>query len=105
MTAANGGSFTYIDAVEGIIRLTKSARAEPVNLGSDAMVSMNQMQEMALKFAGKPNMPIKHIPGPSRGSVGATAITAPHQGKARGAPRSSRGRSEGDFRLDFVEDR
>ena len=58
-------SFTYIDdCVEGIVRLTKSDFAEPVNLGSDEMVSMNQMQEMALKFAGKPDMPIKHIPGP-----------------------------------------
>ena len=58
-------SFTYIDdCVEGIIRLTKSDFAEPVNLGSDEMVTMNQMQEMALRFAGKPEMPIKHIPGP-----------------------------------------
>lgn len=58
-------SFTYIDdCVEGIIRLTKSDFAEPVNLGSDEMVSMNYMQQLALKFAGKPDMPIKHIPGP-----------------------------------------
>ena len=35
-----------------------------MNLGSDEMVTMNQMQEMALRFAGKPEMPIKHIPGP-----------------------------------------
>ena len=58
-------SFTYIDdCVEGIIRLTKSDFAEPVNLGSDEMVSMNEMQALALGFAGKPDMPIKHIPGP-----------------------------------------
>ena len=57
-------SFTYIDdCVEGILRLTKSDFAEPVNLGSDEMVSMNEMQEMTLKFAGK-DLPIKHIPGP-----------------------------------------
>jgi GDP-D-mannose 3',5'-epimerase len=57
-------SFTYIDdCVEGILRLTKSDFAEPVNLGSDEMVSMNEMQAMALKFAGK-DLPIKHIPGP-----------------------------------------
>ena len=45
------------------MRLTKSDFAEPVNLGSDEMVSMNEMQAMALKFAGK-DLPIKHIPGP-----------------------------------------
>ena len=57
-------SFTYIDdCVEGILRLTKSDFAEPVNLGSDEMVSMNEMQEMTLKFANK-DLPIKHIPGP-----------------------------------------
>jgi GDP-D-mannose 3', 5'-epimerase len=43
-------SFTYIDdCVEGILRLTKSDFAEPVNLGSDEMVSMNEMQTMTLK--------------------------------------------------------
>lgn len=42
-------SFTYIDdCVEGILRLTKSDFAEPVNLGSDEMVSMNEMQALAL---------------------------------------------------------
>lgn len=58
-------SFTYIDdCIEGIVRLTKSDFAEPVNLGSDEMVSMNHMQRLALQFAGKPDLPIKHIPGP-----------------------------------------
>ena len=58
-------SFTYIDdCVEGILRLTKSDFGEPLNLGSDEMVSMNEMQKMTLEFAGKPDMPIKHIPGP-----------------------------------------
>jgi GDP-D-mannose 3',5'-epimerase len=42
-------SFTYIDdCIEGILRLTKSDFAEPVNLGSDEMVSMKQMQALAL---------------------------------------------------------
>ena len=58
-------SFTYIDdCVEGIFRLTKSDFAEPVNLGSDEMVTMNEMQALALGFAGKPDMAVKHIPGP-----------------------------------------
>jgi len=57
-------SFTYIDdCVEGILRLTKSDFSEPCNIGSDQMVTMNEMQELALGFAGK-SIPIKHIPGP-----------------------------------------
>ena len=57
-------SFTFIDdCVEGILRMTKSDFTEPLNLGSDEMVSMNQMMELALSFESKA-LPIKHIPGP-----------------------------------------
>ena len=44
-------------------RLTKSDMSEPVNLGSDEMISMNDMGKMVLGFEGK-DLPIKHIPGP-----------------------------------------
>jgi GDP-D-mannose 3',5'-epimerase len=45
-------SFTYIDdCVEGIVRLTKSDFCEPVNLGSDEMVSMNEMQARFFFFS------------------------------------------------------
>jgi len=57
-------SFCLVDdCVEGIIRLMKSDIEEPLNVGSDEMVSMNQMAEMIMKFDGK-EMPIKHISGP-----------------------------------------
>mmetsp|Transcript_2550 Transcript_2550/g.5100 ORF Transcript_2550/g.5100 Transcript_2550/m.5100 type:complete len:375 (-) Transcript_2550:404-1528(-) len=57
-------SFTFIDdCVEGILRLTKSDFSEPVNLGSDEMVSMNDMADLILGFDGRA-LPIKHIPGP-----------------------------------------
>ena len=57
-------SFTFIDdCVEGILRLTKSDFKEPLNLGSDEMVSMNEMMALATSFDGKA-LPIKHIPGP-----------------------------------------
>eukprot|EP00239_Pterosperma_sp_CCMP1384_P005582 CAMPEP_0197847242 /NCGR_PEP_ID=MMETSP1438-20131217/5654_1 /TAXON_ID=1461541 /ORGANISM="Pterosperma sp., Strain CCMP1384" /LENGTH=376 /DNA_ID=CAMNT_0043459107 /DNA_START=62 /DNA_END=1192 /DNA_ORIENTATION=- len=57
-------SFTFIDdCVEGILRLTKSDFSEPLNLGSDEMVSMNEMGNLVLSFDNK-NLPIKHIPGP-----------------------------------------
>lgn len=46
-----------------ILRLTKSDFREPVNIGSDEMVSMNEMAEMVLSFENK-TLPIHHIPGP-----------------------------------------
>merc|ERR1712195_29951 len=36
---------------------------KPLNIGSDEMVSMNQMAELVFKLGGK-TLPIKHIPGP-----------------------------------------
>jgi GDP-D-mannose 3',5'-epimerase len=58
-------SFTYIDdCVEGILRITKSDYREPLNLGSDEMVSMNDMMKMALELDGRADLPIRHIPGP-----------------------------------------
>ena len=45
------------------IRLTKSDFREPVNIGSDEMVSMNEMAEIVLSFENK-QLPIHHIPGP-----------------------------------------
>lgn len=44
-------------------RLTKSDFREPVNIGSDEMVSMNEMAEIVLSFENK-KLPIQHIPGP-----------------------------------------
>jgi GDP-D-mannose 3', 5'-epimerase len=46
-------SFTYIDdTVEGIHRLMNSDFQEPINLGSDEMVSINQLVDIAEKIAG-----------------------------------------------------
>jgi len=57
-------SFTFIeDCVEGSIRLLLSDCEEPLNLGSDEMVDMNEFAKIAMSFEGK-DLPIKHIPGP-----------------------------------------
>merc|ERR1711990_765665 len=57
-------SFCYSDdAIEGILRLMVSDYKKPLNIGSDEMVSMNQMAEVALGLKGG-QLPIKHIPGP-----------------------------------------
>lgn len=37
----------------GVIRLMLSDYKEPLNIGSDEMVSMNDMAAMALEFAGR----------------------------------------------------
>ncbi|WP_308910067.1 NAD-dependent epimerase/dehydratase family protein [Pseudokordiimonas caeni] len=57
-------SFLYIDeCVEGTIRLTRSDKTGPYNIGSDEMVTINQLAEIAMKAAGK-KLTLKHIPGP-----------------------------------------
>ena len=37
--------------------------SEPINIGSEEMVTINQLAEMVMKVAGK-KLTIKHIPGP-----------------------------------------
>jgi len=57
-------SFMYIDdCVEGSIRIMLSDCKEPLNLGTDEMVDMNEFARLAMSFEGK-NLPIKHIVGP-----------------------------------------
>jgi len=57
-------SFMYVDdCVEGILRLMDSDFLKPINLGSDEMVSMNQMADVVIKLAGK-TLTKKHVPGP-----------------------------------------
>ncbi len=57
-------SFLYIDeCLEGIRRLMDSDFVGPVNIGSEEMVTINQLAEMAMDIAGK-KLTIKHIPGP-----------------------------------------
>jgi nucleoside-diphosphate-sugar epimerase len=47
-------SFMYVgDCVEGIHRLMRSDRREPLNLGSDELVSINQLVDMIAAIAGK----------------------------------------------------
>jgi len=57
-------SFCYIDdCVEGVIRLMASDVEEPLNIGSEEMISMNDMAKLIMSFENK-NVPIRHIPGP-----------------------------------------
>jgi nucleoside-diphosphate-sugar epimerase len=57
-------SFLFIDeCVEGTLRLTRSPHAGPFNIGSEEMVTINQLAEMVMDIAGK-KLAINHIPGP-----------------------------------------
>ncbi|MCI0707135.1 MAG: NAD-dependent epimerase/dehydratase family protein [Ignavibacteriae bacterium] len=58
-------SFLYIDeCVEGTLRLMRSDFIGPVNIGSEEMVTIDELAEMASRIAGK-NIKIKHVPGPT----------------------------------------
>lgn len=47
-------SYNYIDdCVEGIYRLMRSDYREPLNLGQDRMISINELVDMVAKIAGK----------------------------------------------------
>jgi len=47
-------SYCYIDdCVEGIYRLMRSDHREPINLGQDRMVSINELVELVASIAGK----------------------------------------------------
>jgi nucleoside-diphosphate-sugar epimerase len=57
-------SFCYIDdTLEGIYRLMRSDHTSPLNLGSDRMVTINQLAEIIARIAGV-EIAVKHIPGP-----------------------------------------
>lgn len=57
-------SFLYIDeCLEGTIRLTRSTWTGPVNIGSEEMVTINQLADVVMRIAGK-KLKKKHISGP-----------------------------------------
>jgi GDP-D-mannose 3',5'-epimerase len=57
-------SFLYIDeCVEGVRRLMESDFTGPVNIGSEEMVTINQLVGIVMEIAGK-RLSIRHIAGP-----------------------------------------
>jgi hypothetical protein len=59
-------SFLFVDeCVEGTLRLTRNPDFEgPVNIGSDEMVTINQLVDIVADIAGK-KIEKNHIPGPT----------------------------------------
>jgi GDP-D-mannose 3',5'-epimerase len=57
-------SFLYIDeCVEAVLRLMESDFCEPVNIGSEEMIAINDFAQMAIDISGK-TLTIKNIEGP-----------------------------------------
>lgn len=57
-------SFLFVDeCIEGTLRLMRSDYGDPVNIGSDEMVTINHLVEIAATIAKK-KITINHIPGP-----------------------------------------
>lgn len=57
-------SFLYVDeCVEGVLRLTRSDFEGPINIGSEEMVTINQLVDMVCAIAGK-SLKKEHVPGP-----------------------------------------
>jgi GDP-D-mannose 3', 5'-epimerase len=58
-------SFLYIDeCLEGTIRLMRSDFAGPVNIGSEEMITINQLAKTVINIAGK-SIAIVNVPGPT----------------------------------------
>lgn len=58
-------SFCYIDdCVEGIVRLMESDHREPLNLGRDRMVTINELASIVIAISGKKGVTLKHVEGP-----------------------------------------
>lgn len=56
-------SFLYIDeCIEAVLRLMKSDFKQPVNIGSEEMVSINELAQMAIDISGK-NINIQNLEG------------------------------------------
>lgn len=57
-------SFCYIDdCVEGILRLMRSDFHDPINLGQDRLVTIDQLADLVMQAAGV-RLAKKHVPGP-----------------------------------------
>lgn len=57
-------SFLYIDdCIDAVRLLMQSEHTDPINIGSEEMVTINQLAAIAIDISGK-NIGIKHITGP-----------------------------------------
>jgi GDP-D-mannose 3', 5'-epimerase len=58
-------SFCYVDdCVEGLHRIMQSDYSEPLNLGTDRMVTINELARIVIEISGKPALELVHVEGP-----------------------------------------
>jgi nucleoside-diphosphate-sugar epimerase len=58
-------SFCYVDdCIEGLYRIMESDCSEPLNLGTDRMVTINELAQMVIAISGKPDLRLEHVEGP-----------------------------------------
>jgi GDP-D-mannose 3',5'-epimerase len=58
-------SFCYVDdCVEGIYRIMQSDYPEPLNLGTEEMVTINELARIIIELSGKDDIAIRNIDGP-----------------------------------------
>jgi GDP-D-mannose 3', 5'-epimerase len=57
-------SFLYVEeCIDAVIKLMESDFDKPINIGSEEMISINDLAKLIIKLSGK-NIKIKNIPGP-----------------------------------------
>lgn len=58
-------SFCHVDdCVEGIYRLMQSDYGQPLNLGTDRMVTINELAAIIVAISGKKGIRVRHVDGP-----------------------------------------
>ena len=58
-------SFCHVDdCVEGIYRLMRSDYRQPLNLGTDQIITINDLARMVIRISGKQDIRLRHVPGP-----------------------------------------
>ena len=58
-------SFCYIDdCIEGIRRIMDSGYRQPLNLGTEELVTINELARTVIKISGKKDLELAHVPGP-----------------------------------------
>ena len=58
-------SFCYVDdCIEGIYRIMQSGHREPINLGTDRMVTINELARLVIEVSGKHDISLVHVEGP-----------------------------------------
>jgi GDP-D-mannose 3',5'-epimerase len=58
-------SFCYVDdCIEGIYRIMQSGHRDPINLGTDRMVTINELARLVVEVSGKRDISLVHVDGP-----------------------------------------